>query len=174
MCFSRTQCYKVYGNQPRFLFFKKVHHKNIPQVEFIGSLCIHLGGSIVDSDYRGNIKVILTNLANRRVEWTLILLRSWALMTVFLKEVPMTLVQQENRKNVRDCSRKFLMSVTNLSKRISCLVPFEQREYLDTIHNVSFSCFVIFISFDHKNLCIKTFLSKILKEAKESELFRFG
>ena len=30
---------------------------------------IHLGGGIVDSDYRENIRVILTNLSDRRVEF---------------------------------------------------------------------------------------------------------
>lgn len=50
----------------------------------------------------------------------------------------------------------------------------KQRMYVDISHNVSCSNFVIFISYDHKYVHIKTFISDILQEATESELFRFG
>ena len=50
----------------------------------------------------------------------------------------------------------------------------KQRMYVDISHNVSCSNFVIFISYDHKDFHVKTFISDILEEAIKSELFRFG
>ena len=50
----------------------------------------------------------------------------------------------------------------------------KQRMYVDISHNVFCSNFVIFISYDHKDFHVKTFISDILEEAIKSELFRFG
>ena len=50
----------------------------------------------------------------------------------------------------------------------------EQRKYEDISRNASCSNFVIFISYDHNNFHVKTFVSDILEEAMKSELFRFN
>ena len=59
-------------------------------------------------------------------------------------------------------------------EKVRLMPCLEQKKYVDISHNAFCSDFVIFISYDHKYVHIKTFISDILQEATESELFRFG
>ena len=95
-------------------------------------------------------------------------------MTVLLKEVLAALAQQEHKKKMSktvaeesDVCHKFVEKVRLMSSP-------KQRKFVDISHNVSCSNFVIFISYDHKNVHVKTFISDILEEAIKSELSRFG
>ena len=61
------------------------------------------------------------------------------------------------------------MSATNLLKRLDlCCGSNKKSTWIFHI------IFLFFISYDHKYVHIKTFISDILQEATESELFRFG
>lgn len=138
--------------------------------------------------YKGNVRVILTNLSDRTVEFNtvdsivqvlfeknrmLILSRSRDLMTVLLKEVLVALAQQEHKKMSKIVVEDF--NVCNkFVEKVRLMLWLEQKKYVDISHNVFCSDFLFFISYDHKYVHIKTFISDILQEATESELFRFG
>ena len=81
--------------------FPKTYVAKIFPRSILSLRLIHVGGGIVDADYRGNIRVILTNLSNSRVEFnagdriaqvlfqkirTLFLKTFWALMIIWPKD----------------------------------------------------------------------------------------
>lgn len=90
-----------------FWFPEKCMTKIFPRFS-LSLRSIHVGGGIVDADYRGNIRVILTNLSNSRVEFnagdriaqvlfqkirTLFLKKFWALMIIRPKDYWIFLVK---------------------------------------------------------------------------------
>ena len=57
MSYLWTRCHQNYRDRNRICFLEKVHGEDI-----------FVGGGVADVDYRGNVRVILTNLLDRAKE----------------------------------------------------------------------------------------------------------